>query len=226
MEVKKNKKVDLEAKRSMFFQVGMVLSLGGVLAAFEWSSTQGEVGELLAGNEVIVEEVVPPITMTKEITPPPPPPPPQALDVLEIVDDNSVIEDELVIESESLEDLEVNVEDYLVDEEVNDDPVPFFVLEDKPEFPGGETGLMTYISKNVKYPIVCQENGVQGKVYVSFVIDEQGKVSNVRSLRSPDANLEREALRVIKSLPDWKPGMQRGKPVKVSFQVPVSFRLQ
>ncbi len=226
MEIKKSKKADLERKRAMFFQIGLIVTLGVIFVAFEWSTTKVDVGEQFWVDEEVFEEEAPPITTQEEIKPPPPPPPPVVSDILQIVDDDVELDEELEIEdSESTEDLEVDFSD-LEEEEDSGDPLPFFVLEDKPEFPGGDKALLKYIANNVNYPVICQENGVQGMVSVSFVIDKTGKVTNVKALRAPDANLEREAIRVVSSMPSWKPGKQRGRPVKVSYSVPVRFILQ
>lgn len=226
MEVKKSKKADLENKRSLFFQMGLIITLGVVFVAFEWSTTKVDGKGQFWVEEEVIEEEAPPVTVQDEIKPPPPPPPPVVSDILEIVDNDVELDEELEIEdSESDEDFEVDISQ-LEEEEESGDPLPFYVLEDKPEFPGGDRALLKYVNQNVRYPVICQENGVQGTVTVSFVIDEKGKVTNVKSLRSPDPNLEREAVRVVKTLPDWKPGKQRGRPVKVSFMVPVRFVLQ
>ena len=145
---------------------------------------------------------------------PPPPPPPE---VIEIVEDEVEIEYESEIEdTESDEDLEIVEED---DEEV------FMVVENMPKFPGGDLGLMKYIQKNVKYPPIAKEYNITGKVYISFVVDKSGSVTNVKVVRGVDENLDAEAVRVIKSLPKYKPGKQRGKPVRVMFTTPINFRL-
>lgn len=227
MEVKKNKKADLERKRTMFFQIGLIVTLGVVFVAFEWSTTDATVGNQSWIEEEVLEEEAPPITRQEEIKPPPPPPPPKVSDVLEIVDNDVELDEELEIEdTESNENFEVDLSELNMDDEEGGDPLPFFVLEDKPEFPGGEKALMKFIASNVDYPVICQENGIQGVVFVAFVINEQGKVTNVKALRAPDAYLEREAVRVVSSMPDWEPGRQRGRAVKVSYNVPVRFRLE
>ena len=226
MEVKKSKKADLENKRSLFFQMGLIITLGVVFVAFEWSTTQVDGKGQFWVEEEVIEEEAPPVTVQDEIKPPPPPPPPVVSDILEIVDNDVELDEELEIEdSESDEDIAIDLSQ-LEEEEESGDPLPFYILEDKPEFPGGDQALLKYINQNVRYPVICQENGIQGIVSISFVIYEKGRVTNVKSIRSPDPNLEREAVRVVKTLPDWKPGKQRGRPVKVSFSVPVRFVLQ
>ena len=215
MESKKNPKVNLERKRGLFLQIGLVIALLIVLAAFEYKSYEKSVYNLGSLNLDDLEEEIIPITK-QELKPPPPPPPPPP-EVIEIVEDDVVIEDEIEIEdTESDEDLEIVEED---DEEV------FMVVENMPEFPGGDLGLMKYIQKNVKYPPIAKEYNITGKVYISFVVDRSGSVTNVKVVRGVDKNLDAEAVRVIKSLPKYKPGKQRGKAVKVMFTVPINFTL-
>lgn len=227
MEIKKSKKADLENKRGLFFQLGLLITLGIVFVAFEWSTTDVKVGEGYEVEEEIVEEEVPPITRQDELTPPPPPPPPQASDILEIVDDDVELEDELEIEDTDMDqDMDVDFSNLLDTEEESDAPIPFFILEDKPEFPGGDKEMFKFIYSNIRYPVICQENGVDGMVSLSFVINEKGDVTNIKVLGGPDANLEREAVRVVEKMPQWTPGKQRGRPVKVTYNLPVRFKLQ
>jgi protein TonB len=214
MEPKKNPEVNLERKKGLFLQIGLVIALLIVLGAFEYKSYEKSAYNLGSLNLDDLEEEIIPITK-QELKPPPPPPPPP--EVIEIVEDDVVIEDEIEIEdTESDEDLEIVEED---DEEV------FMVVENMPEFPGGDLGLMKYIQKNVKYPPIAKEYNITGKVYISFVVDKSGSVTNVKVVRGVDKNLDAEAVRVIESLPKYKPGKQRGKAVKVMFTVPINFTL-
>ena len=100
------------------------------------------------------------------------------------------------------------------------------IIENMPDFPGGQAALMQYLAKNIKYPTIAQENGTQGRVIVQFVVNKDGSIVDAKVVRSVDPYLDKEALRVINTMPKWKPGMQRGKPVRVKFTVPVMFRLQ
>lgn len=227
MEPKKSPKADLESKRGIFVQLGLVLSLGIVLAAFNWSNTVKEADSLGQVQVQEVEDEMIPITRQEEVKPPPPPPPPQVVEVLNIVDDDTEIEDELEIEdSEADDETVVEVAPIVEEEEEEAESEVFFIVEDMPQFPGGDLALRKYINTSVKYPVIAQENGIQGKVYVNFVVDKTGKVGNARIARGVDPSLDKEALRVINTLPRWKPGMQRGKPVRVSFTVPINFVLQ
>ena len=102
----------------------------------------------------------------------------------------------------------------------------FDVVEQMPSFPGGPSALMKYLSENVNYPVVAQENGVQGRVVVSFVVEKDGHITDVKVVRSVDPSLDKEAARVVKSMPSWIPGKQNGSAVRVKYNVPVSFKLQ
>ena len=216
MELKKNPEVSLENKKSLFFQIGLIVTLVIVFVAFEWKSYDKVNYDLGQLNLDDLEEEIIPITK-QEIKPPPPPPPPP--EVIEIVEDEVEIEEELEIE-----DTESDEDEMIEIEEESDDEF-FMVVENMPEFPGGDLGLMRYIQKNVKYPPIAKEYNITGKVYVSFIVDKSGSVTNVKIVRGVDKNLDAEALRVVKSLPKYKPGKQRGKPVRVMFTIPINFTL-
>lgn len=226
MELKKSPKADLESKRNIFLQVGLVLSLGICLLAFEWTSNVDQAASLGDVAEQEVEEEIIPITRQEE-KPPPPPPPPKVVEVLNIVDDDIEIEDELeILDTEADDETAIDVAPIVEEEAEADEGQVFFIVEDMPEFPGGELALRKFITNAVKYPVIAQENGIQGKVYVNFVVDTDGSVTNARIARGVDPSLDKEALRVVNSLPKWKPGKQRGKAVKVSYTVPINFVLQ
>jgi protein TonB len=216
MEPKKNPEISLEKKKGMFFQIGLVATLIIVLVAFEWKSydkVEYNLGQL---NLDDMEEEIIPITKQEEKPPPPPPPPPE---IIEIIEDDEEIENEVEVEdTESDEDVEIEIEE-------EDDDEFFMVVENMPEFPGGDLGLMKYIQKNVKYPPIAKEYNITGKVYVSFIVDKSGSVTNVKIVRGVDKNLDAEAMRVVKSLPKYKPGKQRGKAVRVMFTIPINFTL-
>jgi protein TonB len=216
MEPKKNPEVNLERKRGLFLQIGLVIALLVVLGAFEYKTYEKIAYNLGALNLDDLEEEIIPITK-QEIKPPPPPPPPP--EIIEIVEDDVEIEDEIEIEdTESDEDEEIEI----IEE---DDDEFFMVVENMPIFPGGDLGLMKYIQKHVKYPAIAKEYNITGKVYVSFIVDKSGSVTNVKIVRGVDKNLDAEAVRVVKSLPKYKPGKQRGKSVRVMFTIPINFTL-
>jgi protein TonB len=229
MELKKTPKADLELKKNVFFMLGLVVSLGIMLVAFEWTAKPEKADSLGTIGAVNVEEEIIPITREQEIKPPPPPPPPQVIEVLNIVDDDVDIDDELKIEDSEADDktlITVAPVVSVAKEEEEESAEVFFIVEDMPEFPGGEMALRTYIANAIKYPVIAQENGIQGKVYVTFVVGKDGSVSNATIARGVDPSIDKEALRVVNALPKWKPGKQRGKPVNVSYTVPINFVLQ
>ncbi|MEI6275419.1 MAG: energy transducer TonB [Prolixibacteraceae bacterium] len=170
--------------------------------------------------------------------PPPPPPPPSeqqavvkyvapvVVDSVKVEDQSKLmISDEQVSTTVNKEVVEV-VEQKQEEVQEKEEQQVFVVVEEMPEFPGGELALRTYIAKAIVYPTVAQENGIQGKVFVTFVVNKDGSVSNAKIARGVDASLDTEALRVVSTLPKWKPGKQRGVPVRVSYTVPISFKLQ
>lgn len=229
MEVKKSPKADLENKRNVFLWIGLVVALGVVLAAFEYKTTPKATESLGEVQMQEVEEEIIPITREQEVKPPPPPPPPKVVEVLNIVDDDVEIEDELEIQDTEADDetiIDVAPVIETEEEEEEEEAKVFFIVEDMPEFPGGELALRQYIANAINYPVIAQENGIQGKVYVTFVVNKDGSVTDARIARGVDPSLDKEALRVINSLPKWKPGKQRGKPVRVSYTVPINFVLQ
>lgn len=226
MELKKSPKANLELKRNIFLEIGFIIILTIIFIAFEWKSSISE-GEGL-GELIIKQDFEEEIVNTFREEQPKPPPPPQAPEVIEIVSDDQEIDNEIQIEDmEAEEDMEINIEPIIQEEEEDDEEVfQFFQLEEKPEFPGGNAALLAYLQKNTHYPQIAKENDIQGTVYVGFVIDKDGSVSDVKILRSVDPYLDEEALRVVRSMPKWKPGKQRGKPVRVQYQVPIKFVLQ
>jgi len=225
MEVKKSPKADLEKKKGIFLQLGLVVVLALVYMAFEW--TTGENLENTLGNlvqdEAFEEEIV---NTFRENLPPPPPPPPAAPEVLEIHEDDEIIEEDLFIpDTETDEDTKIEIVTVVEEEEEEEEVFNFYVLEDQPEFPGGNDAITSWIAKNTTYPEIAKDNGITGRVFVQFVIEKDGRVSQVKVMRAVDPYLDKEAVRVVQSMPKWKPGKQRGKPVKVSFQVPINFKL-
>jgi len=227
MEEKKSQKADLEGKKTIFLEIGFVLTLLIVWWAFEFSTKAEKAEDLgtVAFTEDVVEEI--PITRQEQIELPPPPPQQTVADIIEVVDDKIEINEDLTID-EADENTAVEIQEIVevapVEEE-EEEAAPFVILEDMPEFKGGEKALLKYIAEHVVYPEIAKENDIQGTVYVKFVVNEKGKVTNVGLLRGVDPLLDKEAIKVIESLPDWKPGKQSGKNVKVSMQVPIKFQL-
>ncbi len=229
MELKKNPKVDLEKKKLLFTEIGLLLALAFVLLAFEWTSTGGVKTDLAGTQDVAMEEEMIPITQQEEIKPPPPPPQQvQVPEIINIVEDDVDLDDDMdLFDTEFNEDVAVNIIEFNDEEEEVEEEEIFVIVEDMPGFGGGDSNkFREYIAKNLKYPDIAAENGIQGRVFVAFVVEPDGRVSNVRVVRGVDPALDKEAVRVVQSSPKWKPGMQRGKPVRVSFTFPIIFVLQ
>jgi len=227
MEVKKTDKANLEKSRGLFLQIGYVVVLGLVLLAFEWTSKPADLGDLGNLDDMNLEEEVIPITRQQN-EPPPPPPPPQQTEVINIVQNDVDIDDELELEdTEADEATKVQIVEFTQEEETVDEQEIFLVVEDMPTFQGQEKdAFRVYIQQNLKYPVIAQENGISGRVYVSFVVDRDGSLTNVQVVRGVDPSLDKEAVRVVKSSPKWTPGKQRGRAVRVSFTFPIVFQLQ
>ncbi len=227
MQIKKSPKADLENKKTVFMQIGLVVVLSLVLIAFEWTSTDVNVDYSLMEEDAQVEEEIIPITRQNEVKPPPPPPPPAVADILNIVEDDVELDDELeIMDTEMDQDAMVDFSNMIIEDETRDTGEIFMIVEEMPEFPGGQEALQKYLSSAVRYPVIAQENGIQGRVYVQFVIDQTGQVTNATVLRGVDPSLDREALRVVQAMPKWKPGKQRNRAVRVSYTVPINYVLQ
>lgn len=224
MEIKKSPKADLESKRTIFTQIGLVLALAVILFAFEYKSYDQRTLNLSQRVvEDIPEEIVP---ITEQNVKPPPPPPPAQVTVLQIVEDDVEVEDvKIDVEVDQKVAIEVYVPPVREEEEVVETEI-FTVVESMPEFPGGAEQMMIFIAKNIKYPPMARESGIQGRVFVNFVVEPNGSVSNVKVLRGIGGGCDEEAIRVVETMPKWTPGRQRGKAVRVSFNLPVRFTLQ
>jgi protein TonB len=225
MEIKKNPIADIEKKSSLFMMAGYVVALSVTLLAFEWKTfeeTAGDLGTLMVDN---LEEEIIPITEQEIKPPPPPPPPPPPAPEIEIVDDDVEIEDEVEIKDvEADQKTEIQEMAKPVEEEPAE-PDFFTIVEDMPSFPGGDAALLKFIAENVTYPPIAKENGITGVVYVSYVVDKDGTIKDVKVVRGADPFLDKEAMRVVKTLKGYKPGKQRGKPVPVQFTIPIRFVL-
>ena len=226
MQLKKNPQASLEDKKLTYVLIGLVFVLSICYVAFEWTEKEVTKYEVVDTEFLFEDEID--IQQTSQETPPPPPPPAvQEVEVLNVVEDDVEVE-EIQIQTEDDKDVEVAIAPPVeapVEEE--EEEVIFVVVESMPEFPGGQQAMMKYVAENIKYPVIAQENGIQGRVICQFVVEKDGKVSDIQVVRSSgEASLDKEAVRVINSMPKWKPGKQRGKPVRVKYTVPVNFRLQ
>ena len=226
MEEKKSPRANLENKKLMFIQIGLVISLLITWLAFEHKSyDKREIDPSLLNREVAVDEEMVEITKQEEQKPQPVEMPQQTTQI-EIVDDNVETQDiNINAEVEQTEIIEEYVAPEVVEEEVVETEI-FQIVEEMPQFPGGDAKLLEYVATHIKYPQIARETGIQGRVFVGFVVEPDGSVSNVKILRGIGGGCDEEAVRVIKSLPKWKPGKQRGKAVRVSYQIPVLFKLQ
>jgi protein TonB len=226
MDQKKSQKADLENKKVIFRQIGLIIALAVMLFAFEYKSYDKEIVDLGTREVVDIPEEIIPITEQK-VKPPPPPPPKQVVKI-NVVEDDVEVEDEIDIDVEADENTEI--EEYIPieveEEESAEEQQIFMVVESMPAFPGGEVELHRYLAENIKYPQMAKESGIQGRVFVTFVVEKNGSVTDVKVLRGIGGGCDEEAIRVVKNMPKWTPGKQRGKPVRVQFNLPVKFTLQ
>ncbi|HRN41676.1 MAG TPA: energy transducer TonB [Vicingus sp.] len=223
MEPKKNPKADLEKLRGTFMAAGLLVSMVATYVIINlkfYEVSASELGQLVV--EQVEEEIIP---ITQQNTPPPPPPPPPAApEIIQVVDNEVEVEEVQMIDTEA--DATTVVEEFAVVEEVVEEEI-FTIVETMPEFPGGgQEALFKFLQKEMKYPQVAKENGIQGTVFVNFVVGQDGKIRDVKVLRGVNKMLDDEAVRVVKAMPAWKPGKQRGKPVSVSYNLPIKFTLR
>lgn len=241
MEVKKNPKADLNKDSSLFFVIGLTVVLFFIWRALEYKTYAKDdlVVEMLNVSDDLDEEV----PMTEQIKTPPPPPPPSAPEIIEVVDDTEEIEETIIESSESSEDAIVDapildVDDVEVGDEDEDISVPFAIIENVPIFPGCEKfksnnerkkcftdGIQAHVKKQFSYPESAAEMGIKGRVFVLFTINRTGHITGVRT-RGPDPRLEKEASRIVTTLPKMTPGKQRGKAVSVPYSIPINFILK
>ena len=229
MEIKKSEKANLENKKLLFVEIGLVISLAITLFAFEWTSKETNVATLEDNTQVVLEEEIIPITQE---TPPPPPAAPKIpilSDQIDIVDDEIEIDDEMFINLEDDASLGVEIMDYVeVEEEVvEEEAIPFQLVEEKPSFQGGDANQFSkWVNQRLVYPEIAKENGVQGRVTLQFTVEKDGSVTKVKVLRGVEPSLDKEAVRVVSQSPKWKPGKQRDRAVPVTYTFPVIFQLR
>ena len=229
MEIKKSEKASLENKKLLFTEIGLVAALAIVWGAFEYSSRDAKVAVLEDNTQVLVEEEM--VSIQQDTPPPPPEAPniPVLSDQIDIVDDDVTVD----MDFQSLDDTDVPVDimDYkeaeVVEEEVEEEAIPFQLVEQKPSFNGGDANEFSkWVNSKLVYPEIAKENGVQGRVTLQFTVEADGRVTNVKVLRGVDESLDKEAVRVVSSSPKWKPGKQRDRAVKVTYTFPVIFQLR
>jgi protein TonB len=227
MELKKSPKADLESKKVIFTEIGLIIGLALMLVAFEWKTYDKIVMEVTSRQaEDVAEEIIP---ITEQKVKPPPPAPVQQVVKINIVEDDVEVDDNIDIDVEA--DQNTEVQEYVApvnveEEESAEEAQIFMVVESMPEYPGGEAALYKYLAENIKYPQMAKESGIQGRVFVTFVVERNGSVTDVRVLRGIGGGCDEEAIRVVQSMPNWTPGKQRGKSVRVQYNLPVKFTLQ
>ena len=230
MEIKKSPKANLENKKLLFTEIGLILALLVVYFAFEWSTAEKQVAVLEDTTQVVeTEEMVP---ITQETPPPPPSAPkiPVLSDQIDIVDDEIQVDDDMFMNLEDDSNMGVEIMDYVetVEEEVvEEEAIPFAFVEEKPSFMGGDANAFSkWVNERLVYPEIAKENGVSGRVTLQFTVNTDGSVSNVKVLRGVDSSLDKEAVRVVSMSPKWTPGKQRDRAVKVTYTFPVIFQLR
>ena len=226
MELKKSIKADLEWRKPIFFQIGIFLSLLIVLAMFElFGTSEKDAVAFEYSGAIVTEDVILQTEQPKEL--PPPPPAPMTTTIIEIIDDNIKIESDFEVDAESDESTVTQEYEYVeyVPEEVQEEEI-FVVVEESPEFPGGEEARLQFLRDNIVYPRIARDAGVEGRVIVGFVVEPDGRITNVKIIRGKVQSLDEEAIRVTKMMPRWKAGKQRGKSVRVQFTMPITFLLQ
>ena len=229
MEIKKSEKASLENKRLIFAEAGLIVALLLVYAGFE-SSTRAQEVALLQGNTLINEEddVMAVILET-------PPPAPEAPVLPMLSDEIEIVENDIAVDLDfqSLDDTDIPVDiqaykhQEVIEEEVDEAPIDFVVVEQKPSFDGGDANNFSkWVNSKLVYPEIAKDNGIEGRVTLRFTIGKDGRVQDVQVLSSPDESLSREAVRVVSSSPKWEPGRQRDHAVKVTYTFPVIYRLR
>ena len=228
MELKKNPKADLENRRGLYLEIGLVVTLVAALVAFNVKTYDKEEKAQFERQASEEQEEIIIQTQQEELPPPPPPETPEVTTEFEVVEDDAEIKTELVVNAEVTDDTKnIEITPVKIEQEEEEEDVQIFtVVENDPEFPGGMEALYKYLRENIKYPQLARDNNITGKVYVTFVVEKDGSIANPRVLKDIGGGCGAEAIRVVKSMPKWTPGKQRGKSVRVQFNLPVSFNLQ
>jgi len=228
MKEKKSAKVELESKRGFFIQVGLIVVLAIVYVALEVKSYETVSAIQFDRKIVLVEEEMVEITQQEKIELPPPPPAHQSILFQEVADDIHIESDiEINVEADASTEIEaVTWERPAVKEEVLVEEEIFVIVEQVPEYPGGDEARLNFLRNNIKYPQMAREAGIQGTVYVGFTVEKDGSVTQIKIVRGIGGGCDEEAVRVTRLMPKWKAGKQRGKEVRVSYTMPIKFTLQ
>ncbi len=226
MELKKSPKADLNNKRGLLLEIGLVVSLLLVIAAFAYTPKEYRI-EIVPEYVAPVEEEITEVTRQDQK----PPEAPKKVEVKVITDMLEVVTNDTKITTdvdfaEFDENTEV-IQQVEVKEEVIEDDQPFLIAETMPSFQGGDLNkFRAWVQQNIRFPQIALENGIQGRVVLSFVIEKDGRLTNIQVLQSPDRSLSDEAIRVLSKSPKWSPGKQRNQVVRVKYTLPVDFRVQ
>jgi len=228
MEALKTSRADLENKKSIFGEIGLLISLLIVFLAFNWKTSDKSYIKSEKRDFIDIQEEMIPVTIQTPTLPSPPQT--RKAVVIKIVENDIDVENDIVIDAEANQKTEMEaftpyVPMEIEEEETIEEETIFIVVESMPEFPGGMNKLMKYLQDNLKYPVRAKELGIQGKVYLSFVVEKDGSVTDVALLRGIGGGCDEEAIRAVKNMPKWIPGKQRNIPVRVRFNLPVNFKL-
>jgi protein TonB len=223
MEPKKNESADLNKKSGLFFNIGLVVSLLVIITAFEWKNYDDSDIKDLGALDAITEEV---IDIPLTVQPPPPPPVLQQPEIIEVPDEKEIIQNiEVNLDVEVNENTAVQEVVAVGDVEEEEIEEIFQIAETQPTPEGGMPKFYEYIQKNLTYPEQARRMGIEGKVFVEFIVDKSGKLTEVKALKGIGAGCDEEAVRVVKNAPNWSPGKQRGRAVKVKMVVPIFFKM-
>jgi len=226
MELKKNPKVDLQNKRSILLEIGLIVALAVVIGAFLYTPKEVRV-EKIDVNYGPVEEQITEITRQDQK----PPEPPKKTEITVITDILNIVTNDTKITTdigfaEFEEDIEIVQQVAVAEEEIEEEQI-FYKVETMPSFMGGDiTTFRNWVQSKVKYPQLAQENNISGRVLLMFVVEKSGLLTNIEVLQTPDSSLSDEAIRVLKTSPKWTPGKQRNQPVRVKYTLPIDFRIQ
>ncbi|MBR6760241.1 MAG: energy transducer TonB [Alistipes sp.] len=227
MEIKKSPKADLQNRKGLFLEIGLVISLLIVVIAFKYAPDEYRI-EAVEQEAVFVEEEIVEITRN-ELKPPAPPKKIEIQvfnDILDIVTNDTEVKTDISFE-EFMDGLDMDVNYVVVEEEEIEEDTPIIKAEKMPTFQGGDLmKFREWVQKRLRYPQIAQENGISGRVTLSFVIEKDGSLTNIEVMQSPDRSLSEEAIRVLKTSPKWEPGKQRNQPVRVKYTLPVAFQIR
>lgn len=229
MEIKKSASADLERGKTTSLLMGFVFAFSVMFVALEWTAREkSDDGEVFsAPREVTLDDELIPITLPEKKVVPPPPASVSKAEIIDIVENDAEIEEtNLASLDDQTEFIDISaLEEIVLEPEPEPDDVPFQIVEDMPEFPGGQQALLKYLSDHIKYPSICRENNIQGRVVLQFIVNKDGSIVDVEVIKPVNPSLDKEAVRVVSTMPKWKAGSQRGKPVRVKYTLPVNFRL-